>query len=101
MKEETCFVDVDAFGKPGETINQYMSKGRAILIEGRLRFRQWTTEDGQKRSKLSVVAENFQFVGGRGEGGGAPSDREGAASGSAGTPAPEGKPASGDDDIPF
>lgn len=100
MKEETCFVDVDAFGKPGETINQYMSKGRAILVEGRLRFRQWTTEDGQKRSKLSVVAENFQFVGGRGEGG-APSDRAGATSGSAKTTAPEGKPPSNDDDIPF
>ena len=58
LKDETCFVDVDVFGKPAETISQYMSKGRPLLVEGRLRFRQWTTEDGQKRSKLSVVAES-------------------------------------------
>ncbi len=100
MKDETCFVDVDTFGRSAETINQYMNKGRAILIEGRLRFRQWTTEDGQKRSKLSVVAENFQFVGGRGEGGGSP----GRAAAAAAPPADSGPgpDAPGpDDDIPF
>ena len=100
MKDETCFVDVDTFGRTAETINQYMNKGRAILIEGRLRFRQWTTEDGQKRSKLSVVAENFQFVGGRGEGGGSP----GRAAAAAAPPADSGPgpDAPGpDDDIPF
>ena len=100
MKDETCFVDVDTFGRTAETINQYMNKGRAILIEGRLRFRQWTTEDGQKRSKLSVVAENFQFVGGRGEGGGSP----GRATAAAAPPADSGPgpDAPGpDDDIPF
>src|SRR5262245_51866113 len=70
MKEDTTFVDVTAFGKPGETINQYMSKGRGILIEGRLNFRQWTDQEGKNRSKLSVVAENFQFLGDRGGGGG-------------------------------
>ena len=100
MKDETCFVDVDTFGRTAETINQYMNKGRAILIEGRLRFRQWTTEDGQKRNKLSVVAENFQFVGGRGEGGGSP----GRAAAAAAPPADSGPgpDAPGpDDDIPF
>jgi single-strand DNA-binding protein len=74
QKEEVCFVDVSAFGRQGETINQYMGKGRAILIEGHLRLDTWTGQDGQKRSKHSVVVDNFQFVGGRGDqaGGGAP-----------------------------
>ena len=62
-REETCFVDCTAFGRQGEVINQYMSKGRPLLIEGRLNFSQWTGQDGQKRSKLDVVVENFQFLG--------------------------------------
>ena len=100
MKDETCFVDVDTFGRTAETINQYMNKGRAILIEGRLRFRQWTTEDGQKRSKLSVVAENFQFIGGRGEGGGSPG-RTAAAAAPPADSAPGPDAPGPDDDIPF
>lgn len=71
-REETCFVDCTAFGRTGETINQYMSKGRPILVEGRLNYSQWQAQDGSKRSKLDVVVENFQFLGsagspGRGE----------------------------------
>ena len=79
QKEEVCFIDVTAFGKAGEIINQYMSKGRAILVEGRLRHDTWTSQDGQKRSKHRVIVDNFTFVGGRGDqpaqggaGGGAP-----------------------------
>jgi single-strand DNA-binding protein len=67
QKDETCFVDISAFGRTGETINQYMSKGRPILIEGRLRYDSWTAQDGTKRSRLSVTAENFSFVGSRGD----------------------------------
>ena len=63
-REETTFVDIDAFGKQAEVINQYMRKGRPIMIEGRLKFDQWESE-GQKRSKLGVVLESFQFVGSR------------------------------------
>jgi len=63
-KEETCFVDVRAYGRQAETINQYMSKGRPILIEGRLQFQQWTAADGGKRSKHMVIVENFQFLDG-------------------------------------
>ena len=74
QKEEVCFVDVSAWGRQGETINQYMTKGRSILIEGRLKFDTWTGQDGQRRSKLSVVAENFQFIGARGDAGGAPGE---------------------------
>lgn len=64
-KEETTFVDVDAFGKQAEVITKYMRKGRPIMVEGRLKFDQWESNDGQKRSKLSVVLETFQFLGNR------------------------------------
>ena len=63
QKEETTFVDVDAFGKQGETIAKYFVKGKPIFIEGRLRLGEWQTNTGEKRSKLSVVLENFVFVG--------------------------------------
>ena len=66
--EETCFVDVEAWGRTGENVNRYMRKGRLLFVEGRLKFDTWERE-GQKRSKLSVVAEVCQFLGdGRGEG---------------------------------
>ncbi|MCK4660656.1 MAG: single-stranded DNA-binding protein [Phycisphaerae bacterium] len=72
-REEVCFVDCTAFGRQGETINQYMSKGRQILIEGRLHFSQWTGQDGQNRSKLDVMVDRSQFLGSPGgAGGGAP-----------------------------
>lgn len=75
MKEEVCFVDCRAFGRQAETLGQYMSKGKPILVEGHLRFEQWESKEGGKRSRLSVVVENFQFLGtggggGTGEGGG-------------------------------
>ena len=61
-KEETCFVDLTAFGKTAEVINQYFSKGKPILVEGRLKFSQWDDKQGNKRSKLSVIVENFEFM---------------------------------------
>lgn len=64
-REETTFVDIDAFGKQAEVITKYMRKGRPLMVEGRLKLDQWETNDGQKRSKIGVVLENFQFVGGR------------------------------------
>ncbi len=70
QKEETTFVDVDAFGPQAEVIQRYCSKGSGIFIEGRLRLDQWQDpKSGENRSKLNVVLENFQFTGGRGEGG--------------------------------
>src|SRR3954466_12254603 len=72
-REEVCFVDCAAVGKAGETINQYFTKGKPIFIEGRLKYDQWEDKQGGgKRSKLSVVIENFQFVGGRDGAGGGP-----------------------------
>jgi single-strand DNA-binding protein len=68
-REATTFVDCKAMGKPAEIINQYMTKGRPLFIEGRLDYRQWEAKDGSgKRSKLEVFIENFQFLGSR-EGG--------------------------------
>lgn len=70
-REETTFVEVDAFRKQAETIGQYLKKGRPILVEGRLKLDQWEDkQSGQKRSKLSVVMENFQFLDSGGSGGG-------------------------------
>ena len=64
-REETAFVDIDAFGKQAEVIAKYMRKGRPIMVEGRLKLDQWESNEGQKRSKLGVVLENFQFLGSR------------------------------------
>ncbi len=108
QKEEVTFVDVDAFGRQAETIGQYLKKGRPILVEGRLRLDQWDDKQtGQKKSKLGVVLETFQFMdsGNRAEGGGAPSpsaprpQRQAAPA-----PAAEGDsdaPPMQDDDVPF
>ncbi|RPG85081.1 MAG: single-stranded DNA-binding protein [Coraliomargarita sp. TMED73] len=104
-KEETAFVDVDAFGRQAEVITKYMSKGKPIMLEGRLRFDQWESNDGQKRNKLSVVLENFQFVGGaREEGGSASGGSYESSSPPARETNPESRPAapdSIDDDVPF
>lgn len=66
-REDTTFVDIDAFGKQAEVITKYMRKGRPLMVEGRLKLDQWESSEGQKRSKLGVILENFQFVGGRDE----------------------------------
>lgn len=115
QREETCFIDCRAFGKQAETLNQYLSKGRQLFVEGRLSFDTWETQDGQKRSKHRVTIENFQFLDGGqggaraagGTGGGAaarpPAARpaaQGGGSGGAEYPPPEDEfPAS--EDIPF
>ena len=108
-KEEVTFVDIDAFGRQAETIAQYLKKGGGVMIEGRLRLDQWDDKQtGQKRSKLGVVAEGFQFTGApnRGEGGdAAPAPRPrpaSTASPASATPpaASEGAPEA-DDDVPF
>ncbi len=64
IKDEVTFIDVDAFGRQAEVISKYFSKGKPIFIEGRLKLDQWDDRaTGEKRSKLSVVLETFQFVG--------------------------------------
>jgi single-strand DNA-binding protein len=61
LKEEVCFIDIVAFGKQAETVSQYLAKGSAALVEGRLKLESWET-DGQKRSKHVVVAEQVTFL---------------------------------------
>jgi len=61
-REEVCFVDIVAFGREAETASEFLGKGRAALIEGRLQWRSWEGQDGQKRSKHEVVAERIQFM---------------------------------------
>jgi len=103
QKEEVTFVDVDSFGKQAELIGQYMRKGSPILIEGRLRLDQWDDKQtGQKRSKLGVVVENFQFLGSgqRADGsapGAAPSAPRPARPAAS---APPSAPAEGESDMP-
>jgi len=71
MREEVTFVDLEAWGKQAETIAKYMTKGRPLFVEGRLKLDQWDDKaTGQKRSKIKVVLENFQFIGGREQGAG-------------------------------
>lgn len=107
-KEEVSFIDVEAWGRQGEVIAQYMKKGRPLLVEGRLKLDSWEDKNTkQKVSKLKVVLESFSFIDSK------PSDAGGSAPGSApsaprqsAAPAPSGPPLEGDgppesDDVPF
>jgi len=70
-QEATDYIDIVAWGTLGERVAQYLTKGRAALVSGRLQSRSWE-QDGQKRSKVEVVAQDVTFLGGPGGGGGAP-----------------------------
>lgn len=83
-KEEVTYIDITVWGKTAENCAEYLSKGRPVFIEGRLQFSQWETDDGQKRSKLEVVANQVQFLGE-----------------AKGKSAPEDTSKAGQDDIPF
>ncbi len=105
-REETCFVNVSVWGRQAETCGQYLGKGSAVLVEGRLRFEEWE-KDGQKNSRISVTAERVQFMSaprGGAEYGDAPSGRSAgatpAASDGTGAPAPAADRVD-DDDLPF
>jgi len=101
------YFDVDVFGGMGENCAKYLAKGRQVAVEGRLRWREWETQEGQKRSAVSVVANNVQFIGPREAGGGfggqSASAQGGPTFNSAGPGTPPGGDfaESGDDDIPF
>jgi single-strand DNA-binding protein len=110
--EETVFVDVTLWARTAEVASEYLTKGSPILIEGRLKLDSWE-KDGQKRSKLKVVCDRMQMLGGRGQGGGEgggprPAARQTAQNSAYSQPAPPeevydappAEPAAGDD-IPF
>ncbi len=64
-RDETCYVDIEAWGRTAEQCSQYLRKGSSAFVEGRLRMDQWEDKaTGQKRSRLLVHAENVQFIGG-------------------------------------
>jgi len=69
-REEVTYVDCECWGPRAEVIAKYFSKGKPIFIEGRLKLDSWEDKDGQKRSKMRVMIEDFQFVEGRGGGSG-------------------------------
>lgn len=114
-REEVIYVDVEAWGKQGETIAKYLTKGRPLYVEGRLRLDQWEDKNTkEKRSRMKVVLEQFQFLGdsrGGGAGGGAPSagggefDQTPSLEKNSPPPrAPSAKPAAAenlDEDVPF
>jgi single-strand DNA-binding protein len=94
-KEDTCFLDVTAWGRLGEQANNYLRKGRQAFIEGHLTFSEWQTQEGQKRSKIRVVADNIQFLDSAGATGG---QRPAAAQ--AGDDFPQ-EPQGGESEAPF
>lgn len=121
QREEVTFVDVDAWGKQGEILGQYVKKGSPLLVEGRLKTDSWEDKQTQqKRTKLGVVLDNFVLLGsgpgreggggeyssggGYGGGGGAPASRprpqQSAAPAAAPQPEPDGMPPE-EDDVPF
>jgi len=66
-KEEVSFIDIVVFGKQGENCAEYLNKGRLALVEGRIRQNRWESPDGQKRSKIEVVANTVRFLPSGGE----------------------------------
>lgn len=107
--DETTFVDVTLWGRTAEVASEYLSKGSSVLIEGRLKLDTWE-KDGQKRSKLHVIGERMQMLGGRGAGAGAGGGSSGGGSARSssssgerytGNSAPEIPASHGGDDVPF
>lgn len=108
QREEATFVDCEAWGRTAEVMGQYLRKGRPVFVEGRLRLNQWKDQEGNNRSKLLVVVENFQFVDSREDGGGSGGSGGGGRRSSAPAGARSGSqspsyddPIPQDDDIPF
>lgn len=92
-REEVLFIDCNAWGKTGETIARYCSKGSGLFIEGELKLDQWEGKDGSKQSRIKVTVLSFQFVGDRAE----KSDRTSKTTGLA----YHGRDEMTEDDIPF
>lgn len=108
-REEVTFVEVTFWGRQAETIGEYVKKGRSIYVEGRLQLDTWDDkQSGQKRSKLRVVGENFQFLGNRAGGTAGGDDDGGGGTAAERPPARTAAPRKAapqtsepDDDIPF
>jgi len=70
QQEKVCFIDCRAYAKRAEVLNQYLRKGQPLMIEGTLELDRWEAQDGSARSKHRITIDNFQFLGGGGQGGG-------------------------------
>jgi single-strand DNA-binding protein len=111
MKDEVTFVDIEAWGRTAELVGQYLTKGRACFVEGRLKLDSWDDKDGQKRQKLKVVADSVQFLDSGNRGGADQTGNRGAQTGdgdqAGDAPAPSSKPSrpapapANDDEPPF
>lgn len=93
MRDDVCYIDIVVFGKQAESCGQYLNKGNGVIVDGRLQERRWETDDGQKRSKHEVVAQQVRFMPKR-MGAGAPAGEE-----TGGSPAPD--EVTVEDDVPF
>ena len=109
-EDQPNFFDVTVWGAQGENCGRYLSKGRGVAIDGRLRWREWTTQEGQKRQAVDIVADTVQFLGGgEGPAGGGAAGGNGFASRAQQSDVAidtrdfetASVGASGDDDIPF
>jgi single-strand DNA-binding protein len=96
MQDQTTWFRVTLWGRQAETASQYLTKGRPVYIEGRLRVEEWTDRDGKPRHTLEVHATDMQFIGGGRGSEEPPMERAAAASGG-----PSAPPDLADDDIPF
>jgi single-strand DNA-binding protein len=103
-RDEVTFVDCEAWGRTAEIMKQYLAKGRPVFLEGRLKLDTWQDKEGQNRSRLKVVVDNFQFVDSRdpNSGGGGSRQPAPAHSGApSGASSSHGHEAIPEDDIPF
>lgn len=97
----TTWFRVTLWGRQAETASQYLTKGRPVYVEGRLRVEEWTDRDGKARHTLEVHATDMQFIGTRGEDGGQSHARGDAGTSSSAGRGPASEPDINDDDIPF
>jgi single-strand DNA-binding protein len=95
------YFSVSVFGNQAENCAQYLSKGRPVAIDGKLRWREWQAQDGGKRESVEVVADSVQFLGGRGDGEGFGGGGNQFVPAGAGSDAGADFPSAADDDIPF
>jgi single-strand DNA-binding protein len=112
-EDKPNFFDVTVWGAQGENCARFLSKGRPVALDGRLEWREWETQEGQKRQSVEIVADAVQFLGGRDDsGGGMGGQSAGFTPRSdvpvddrdfqpAGAPAGRTNSAAADDDIPF
>ena len=97
-QDAAYYFDVTVWGRTAENCAQYLAKGRPVAVQGKLTWREWDAQDGTKRQSVEVVADNVQFLGGRGDEGGG---QQFVPAGASQSPSADFPTAAADDDIPF